>query len=139
MTAVCGHGGDRESALKLHRAGIPLFALIGTPEEAADVVLRGAIGGRSSPDPKIRAGATVDSPGFDGRNDGDRAARRRLLYEQSLTLTGKLQEVVLEFDSLFEGFAEYSVSLAGILGERLDDTMPVALGSICATKYMCST
>jgi uncharacterized membrane protein len=115
---------SRESALKLHRAGIPLFAFgFGTPEEAADVVLRGAVGGQIVPfDPKIRLGLTVDSPGFDGRKTMATVRRGgRLLHEQSVTLTGKPQEVVLEFDSPFEGFSEYSVSLGRQSGERLDD------------------
>ena len=115
---------SRESALKFHRAGIPLFAFgFGTPEEAADVVLRGAVGGQIVPfDPKIRLGLTVDSPGFDGRKTMATVRRGgRLLHEQSVTLTGKPQEVVLEFDSPFEGFSEYSVSLGRQSGERLDD------------------
>ena len=87
------------------------------------MVLRGAVGGQIVPfDPKIRLGLTVDSPGFDGRKTMATVRRGgRLLHEQSVTLTGKPQEVVLEFDSPFEGFSEYSVSLGRQSGERLDD------------------
>ncbi len=115
---------SRESALKLHRAGIPLFAFgFGTPEEEADVVLRGAAGGQIVPfDPKVRLSLAVDSPGFAGRKTMATVRRGgRLLHEQAVALTGKPQEVVLEFDSPYEGFAEYSVSLDQHEGERLDD------------------
>ena len=71
---------SRESALKLHRAGIPLFAFgFGTPEEAADVVLQGALGGQIVPfDPKIRLGIMLDSPGFEGRKTMATVRRSKL-------------------------------------------------------------
>ncbi len=114
---------SRESALKLHRAGIPLFAYgFGTPEEAADVVLREASAEQIVPfDPKIRLNLAVNSPGFDGRETVAIVRHEgRLLHEQTIALNGKPQEVALEFDSPFEGFAEYSVSLGQHEGERLD-------------------
>ena len=114
----------RESALKLHRAGIPLFAYgFGTPEEDADVVLRSVEAGQIVPfDPKLRVNLALNSPGFAGGQTVASVRRGgRLLHEQTISLSGKPQEVALEFDSPYKGFAEYSVSLRQHEGERLDD------------------
>jgi len=120
------------TALKLRRAGIPLFFFgSGTEVEEPDVRIEGANGYQVIPfEPRLRLDLTLLSPGFTDRETTVSIRREgRLLYERKIQLNGSQQDLSIDFDSPFQGFHEYTVSVSEQPGERLSGNNEFQFGA----------
>lgn len=122
----------RRAARLYQQAKIPLYTLlVGTPDEAPDLVLSDLAAAQESLyDLRVRVAGTLKAPGFSGRQVMLRVqCEGRVVHESFETVEGDAKPFELSFETPFTGFHRYQVEVRPEEGERLTDNNSGVVGA----------